>query len=336
MRLADFDYTLPEELIAQEPLEPRDAARLLVLDRGTDRMAHGRVRELPDVLRAGDLLVANRSRVLPARVRGRLRGGGAAELLLLRRLSAGTWQALARPARRLRPGDVVAITPTLRLKVKAAFVAGVRDIEVDSDDGDRDAALLAAGSTPLPPYIHGWQGDPERYQTIFADTDGSAAAPTAGLHFTSDLLQRLAESDVGFGTLVLHVGLDTFRPITQADAANHHIHREWYSVPADLEAQIARTRADGGRIVAVGTTSVRALESWAATGDVDGWTDLFIRPGHRFAVVDALITNFHLPRSTLLMLVSAFVGRERILAAYAEAIRERYRFYSFGDAMLVL
>jgi S-adenosylmethionine:tRNA ribosyltransferase-isomerase len=336
-RLSDFDYTLPEELIAQEPLEPRDAARLLVLDRAVARIQHHHVRELPDLLRAGDLLVANRSRVLPARVRGRLRGGGAAEFLLLRRLSPGKWQALARPARRLRPGDIVEVTSALRVQVTAVYAEGLRDIETQFDDaGDADAALLAAGSTPLPPYIRGWHGDPARYQTIFADADGSAAAPTAGLHFTADLLQRLTASGVGFGTLVLHVGLDTFRPVTEADAANHHMHQEWYTVPPDLQAQIARTRADGGRIVAVGTTSVRALEAWAATGNCEGWTDLFILPGHRFTVVDALVTNFHLPRSTLLMLVCAFAGREPVLAAYAEAIRERYRFYSFGDAMLLL
>jgi len=337
MRLSDFNYTLPQELIAQEPLEPRDAARLLVLDRTGARVAHHHVRELPELLRPGDLLVANRSRVLPARVRGRLRGGGTAELLLLRCLSAGKWQALARPARRLRPGDIVAVSDTLRVQVTAAFAEGVREIEVNQESGgDADAALLAAGSMPLPPYIRGWHGDPERYQTIFADTDGSAAAPTAGLHFTKNVLRRLADAGIGFGTLVLHVGLDTFRPVTEANAASHQMHHEWYTVPPELQAQIAQTRAAGGRIVAVGTTSVRALESWAAMGNCEGWTDLFILPGHRFTVVDALITNFHLPRSTLLMLVSAFAGRERVLAAYAEAIRERYRFYSFGDAMLVL
>jgi S-adenosylmethionine:tRNA ribosyltransferase-isomerase len=336
MRLADFDYALPEASIAQEPLEPRDAARLFVLDRTSATPAHHHVRDLPDLLRPGDLLVANRSRVLPARVLGRLHGGGKAEFLLLRRLSPGRWQALARPARRLRPGDIVTITPELRVQVCEAFAEGVRDIEAHSENGDADAALLAAGSTPLPPYIHGWLGDPARYQTVFADTDGSAAAPTAGLHFTTELLQRLSDNGIAFGGLVLHVGLDTFRPITQANAAAHHMHREWYTVPPHLQTQIARTRAAGGRIVAVGTTSVRALESWAATGNVEGWTDLFILPGHRFAVVDALMTNFHLPRSTLLMLVSAFAGRERVLAAYAEAVRERYRFYSFGDAMLLV
>ena len=337
MRLDDFDYALPSELIAQEPLEPRDSARLLVLDRAGAGVAHHHVRELPELLRPGDLLVANRSRVLPARVRGKLRGGGTAEFLLLRRLSKGRWQALARPARRLRPGDVVAISETLRVRVTAAFAAGLREIEAESENEENpDAALLKAGSVPLPPYIRGWHGDPERYQTIFADTEGSAAAPTAGLHFTPELLQRLADSKIGFGTLVLHVGLDTFRPVTEGDAASHQMHQEWYTVPPELQAQIAQTRGAGGRIVAVGTTSVRALESWAATGDCQGWTDLFILPGHRFALVDALITNFHLPHSTLLMLVSAFAGRERILAAYAEAIRARYRFYSFGDAMLVL
>jgi S-adenosylmethionine:tRNA ribosyltransferase-isomerase len=338
LRLSDFDYTLPAELIAQEPLEPRDAARLLVVDRAVDRIAHRHVRELPELLRPGDLLVANRSRVLSARVRGRLSGGGTAEFLLLRRLAPGNWQALARPARRLRIGDVITVTSTLHVQVTQVLPAGLREIQAHAADdaGDPDAALLSAGSVPLPPYIRGWHGDPERYQTIFADTDGSAAAPTAGLHFTSDLLQRLAEAGVGFGTLVLHVGLDTFRPVTEADAASHQMHQEWYTVPPDLQTQIARTRADGGRIVAVGTTSVRALESWAATGNCEGWTGLFILPGHRFTAVDALITNFHLPRSTLLMLVSAFAGRDRVLAAYAEAIHERYRFYSFGDAMLVL
>src|SRR6266851_3271665 len=238
MRLADFDYTLPQELIAQEPLEPRDAARLLVLDRAIARIQHHQVRELPDLLRAGDLLVANRSRVLPARVRGRLRGGGTAEFLLLRRLSPGKWQALARPARRLRPGDIVEVTPTLRVHVASVFPAGLREIEVHAADDaqDVDAALLASGAVPLPPYIHGWRGDPERYQTIFADTDGSAAAPTAGLHFTSHLLRRLTHARVRGGTLVLHVGLSTFRPITRPDTAAHHMYREWCSLTADRRA----------------------------------------------------------------------------------------------------
>jgi S-adenosylmethionine:tRNA ribosyltransferase-isomerase len=335
MQLSDFDYALPPERIAQTPIEPRDAARLLVLERSTGTITHRQVRDLPDLLRAGDVLVANRSRVLPARINGTLRGGGRAELLLLSRLGAGRWEALCRPARRLRAGDLVQITEGLSVRVVGARSEGLREISVESESGDADAALLAAGSTPLPPYIRGWIGDPERYQTIFADTEGSAAAPTAGLHFTAELLDRLRASGVQLATIVLHVGLDTFRPITENDPRAHHIHREWYEVPAEARATIEETRARGRRVVAVGTTVVRALESWATTGADEGWTDLFILPGHRFALVDALITNFHLPRSSLLMLVSAFAGRERILAAYADAIDRHYRFYSFGDAMFL-
>jgi S-adenosylmethionine:tRNA ribosyltransferase-isomerase len=199
-----------------------------------------------------------------------------------------------------------------------------------------DAELLAAGSTPLPPYIRGWLGDPERYQTVFADVEGSAAAPTAGLHFTTELLHQLDQRGVLVATLLLHVGLDTFRPVTEADPRDHRIHREWYSIPPEVQQRVEQTRAKGGRIVAVGTTSVRALETWAATGTTEGWTDLFILPGHRFRLVDALLTNFHLPQSSLLMLICAFAGRERVLATYADAIRLCYRFFSFGDAMLLV
>lgn len=331
MRLSDFDYDLPPELIAQTPMEPRDAARLLVLDRASEALQHRHVRDLPELLRPGDMVVANRSRVLPARVRGRLRGGGSAELLLLRRLAPGRWQALGRPARRLRAGDTVAIGDSLQVRITAAHSAGLREIEVDSDN-----ALLAAGGTPLPPYIRGWSGDPERYQTVFADAEGSAAAPTAGLHLTSELIQRLRERGISFATVVLHVGLDTFRPITEADPRAHHIHQEWFTVPRATAEQLALTRERGGRVVAIGTTVVRTLETWAANGQTEGWTDLFILPGHTFKAVDVLLTNFHLPKSSLLILVSAFAGRGRVLSAYAEAKRLAYRFYSFGDAMLVL
>jgi S-adenosylmethionine:tRNA ribosyltransferase-isomerase len=341
MRLSDFDYELPEWLIAQQPLEPRDAARLLVLHRATNQIEHRHVRDLTSLLRAGDLLVANRSRVLPARIRGRLHGGGQAELLLLKRLGDGHWEALARPARRLRPGDAVTVNDALSVRIVAAAAEGVRVVEpVLAGDvvagQNADAALLAAGSVPVPPYIRGWIGDPDRYQTIFADVDGSAAAPTAGLHFTRGLLDRLASGQIGFTTLVLHVGLDTFRPVAADDPRHHHMHREWYDIPATVQAQIAATRASGGRIVAVGTTVVRALEAWARSGQTEDWTDLFITPGFQFNLVDALLTNFHLPRSTLLMLVSAFAGRDHILAAYEVARAHRYRFYSFGDAMLLL
>jgi S-adenosylmethionine:tRNA ribosyltransferase-isomerase len=330
MRTADFDYELPEELIAQTPVEPRDAARLLVLDRSTGRIDHRFIRDLPNLLEPGDLLVANRSRVLPARILGRLRGGGHAEVLLLRRLEAGRWQALVRPARRLRVGDVIIVNPDLSVRVSAVQAEGLREIEVESD-----AALLAAGSVPLPPYIRSWHGDPERYQTIFADVEGSAAAPTAGLHFTPPLLHALAERGVGFETLVLHVGLDTFRPLTTDDPHQHRMHSEWYSIPPQLRSRISETRSRGRRVVAVGTTTVRALESSAHRGIDEGDTDLLILPGHEFRHIDAMLTNFHLPRSTLLMLVSAFAGTAPIRAAYTEAIRKRYRFYSFGDAMLI-
>jgi S-adenosylmethionine:tRNA ribosyltransferase-isomerase len=273
--------------------------------------------------------------VLPARILARRAGGGSAEFLLLRKLAPGHWLTLARPARRLRVGDIVSVGDDVQLTVTSAQPDGIREIDVHSDQADPDATLLAHGRVPLPPYIHGWIGDAERYQTIFADADGSAAAPTAGLHFSQDLLERLGERDIYFEKLVLHVGLDTFRPIAQDDPLAHRMHREWYSVPPSVQQLVRRTRAKGARVIAVGTTSVRALEAWAATGQPEGWTDLFIVPGHRFAVVDSLLTNFHLPRSTLLMLVSAFAGRERVLAAYTEATRQRYRFYSFGDAMLI-
>jgi S-adenosylmethionine:tRNA ribosyltransferase-isomerase len=336
MRTADFDYALPEDLIAQEPMEPRDSARLLVVRRDESSFAHQHVHELPTLLEPGDLLVANRSRVLPARIVGRLRGGGRAELLLLRKLAPARWEVLGRPARRLRVGDAVELGADLRLRVSAVGAEGVREIEVESERADPDAALLALGSVPLPPYIHGWLGDPERYQTVFADVEGSAAAPTAGLHFTPRLIDALAERGVGFETLVLHVGLDTFRPITVDDPRGHRMHSEWFAVPPLLRQQVEATRSSHKRVVAVGTTSVRALESWAQRGTEEGWTDMFIVPGHEFRSVDALLTNFHLPRSTLLMLVSAFAGLDLIRAAYAEAIRERYRFFSFGDAMLIL
>jgi S-adenosylmethionine:tRNA ribosyltransferase-isomerase len=335
MQLSDFDYDLPAERIAQAPIEPRDAARLLVLDRGSDALRHRHVRDLPDLLRPGDLVVANRSRVLPARVYGQMKGGGRAELLLLRRLAAGRWQALCRPARRLRLGDDVRVGDGLSLAIDAVGPEGLRDIRVITAAPDADAALLAVGSTPLPPYIRGWVGDPERYQTVFADTEGSAAAPTAGLHLTRDLLDRLHQRGVEFATVILHVGLDTFRPVSEADPRTHHIHREWCVVPSATRESFARTRRHGGRVVAVGTTVVRTLEAWTVTGQSEGWTDLFILPGHQFLAVDALMTNFHLPQSTLLMLVSAFAGRERVLAAYAAAISQGYRFYSFGDAMLI-
>ncbi|MBI2756314.1 MAG: tRNA preQ1(34) S-adenosylmethionine ribosyltransferase-isomerase QueA [Chloroflexi bacterium] len=338
MRIDEFDYLLPAESIAQTPAEPRDSARLLVVRRGSDTYEDRNVFDLPDLLQAGDLVVVNRSRVLPARVLGRLASGGQAELLLLRRLAPGRWQALARPARRLRIGASFLAAGGVRAEVVGVGDAGQREIRVINPDSPEagDAALLAAGSVPLPPYIHGWVGDPERYQTIFATDPGSAAAPTAGLHFTPDLVARLRAARVDVQEVVLHVGLDTFRPVGEEDPAQHRMHQEWYVVPSPTRSAVQQTRLRGGRVVAVGTTCVRSLEAWSATGQAEGWTDLFILPGFRFQVVDALLTNFHLPRSTLLMLVSAFAGREPVLDAYAEAVRRGYRFFSFGDATLFL
>ena len=348
MQTGDFDYHLPPERIAQRPAEPRDASRLLTLRRAGGAIEHRRFRDLPDYLRAGDLMVFNRSRVIPARLHGiEQRSGAAVEILLVRRLEPGIWQALGRPGRRLRPGAAVAIAaasadtdrPPVSIAIVAAHENGLRTVAVSDE-----TALDGVGELPLPPYIKETPSDPERYQTIYADAPGSVAAPTAGLHFTDRMLDAIRAAGVGLAWVTLHVGLDTFRPVRGEDIGQHQIHTEWYELPADTAAAINATRTRGGRIIAVGTTTVRTLEQAgqdaaaaqrptlsAAAGDAD----LFILPGHQFRVVDAMLTNFHLPRSTLLMLVSAFAGREQILAAYREAIAAEYRFYSFGDAMLL-
>jgi S-adenosylmethionine:tRNA ribosyltransferase-isomerase len=333
---SDFDYELPSELIAQTPIEPRDAARLLVIDRGTGALAHRQVSDLPDLLHPGDVLVVNRTRVLPARLHARRApSGGRVELLLLRKQGNGRWQVLARPARRLAIGMALEVEPHgPMLTVVGVGESGVREVLLAADPS-AEARLLAAGSVPLPPYIHGYQGDPERYQTMFASEPGSAAAPTAGLHFTPRLVERLEAAGVQLAEIVLHVGLDTFRPVLEEDPRRHRMHREWYQVPDRAQAQLGAARAEGRRIVAVGTTSVRTLETWAESGRAEGWSELFIRPGFHFQRVDALLTNFHLPRTTLLMLVSAFASAALVRAAYASAIAHCYRFYSFGDAMLI-
>ena len=342
-----FDYELPSELIAQAPAEPRDSSRLLVLDRASGRLEHTVSREIGRWLRPGDLLVVNRSRVVPARLAARRRpGGGAAEILLLRRREPGAWEALVRPGRRLTPGAEVELGDGIVGRVVERTPAGGRLIQFTHDDGladDVDAAVLALGRLPLPPYIHDYTGDPERYQTVYGDQPGSAAAPTAGLHFTPGLLASLQAQGIGLAAVTLHVGLDTFRPVKAEDLSMHEIHRETCTVRPETARAVSRARATGGRVVAVGTTTVRSLETAAGVGGEDGeivpWsgeTSLFIVPGYRYRIVNAMVTNFHLPRSTLLALVSAFAGRERILAAYAEAIREGYRFFSFGDAMLIV
>ena len=347
-RTSDFDYVLPEERIAQTPVEPRDASRLLVLDRNQPdgQLEHRTFRDLTEYLHPGDLMVFNRSRVIPARLYGtEAHSGARVEVLLVRRQEPGIWQALGRPGRRLRMGARVTVeahdgTGSAQVEILETLENGLRLVRVSDD-----SALDGLGELPLPPYIKETPDDPDRYQTVYADAPGSVAAPTAGLHFTDDLLERIRGMGVSVAWVTLHVGLDTFRPIHGENIAEHKIHTEWFDLPQETAEAINETRERGGRVIAVGTTSVRTLEHvanlnrghgtdriGAATGDAD----LFIVPGYSYKLVDAMLTNFHLPRSTLLMLVSAFAGRERILAAYEEAVRREYRFYSFGDAMLLL
>lgn len=342
LRIEDYDYALPPERIAQQPAEPRDAARLMVLDRRSGQVSHHVFAELDTLLRPEDVLIANRTRVVPARLLGRKHPtGGQVEALLLRQTGPGEWEALVRPGRRLAPGARVRFSrddEAIEAEVADRLPGGHRLLRFAEDlDAERLARL---GHVPLPPYIKGWVGDPERYQTVYGDRPGSAAAPTAGLHFTPQLLDRLRARGIRMEYLTLHVGPDTFRPIRGDDVRKHEMHAEWIEVPAPVITAIQEARRRGGRAVAVGTTTVRALEGAAAAGagaaGWSGWTRLYITPGHRFQLVDAMITNFHLPRSTLLVLVSAFAGRERILAAYQEAINRGYRFYSFGDAMLLI
>lgn len=330
--LDDFDYDLPDDRIAQTPIEPRDAARLLV-DRGTHEPLDTRVAALPDILRPGDLLVVNETKVIPARLALRRATGGAAEVLLLEPLDGAreVWEALVRPAKRLRVGEVLrsdAGDPVVEIgeRTAAGDTFEVRLLgSVDSLD-----VLEEHGEMPLPPYITERLADPERYQTVYAREPGSSAAPTAGLHFTSDLLARVEQRGIGVAEVELVVGLDTFRPITEDDPLDHRMHTERYRVPAET---MQRCR-DAERVVAVGTTSVRALESAAATGELEGRTDIFIHEGFDWQVVDLMMTNFHLPRTTLLMMIDAFVG-PRWRALYDEALAADYRFLSFGDAMLL-
>jgi S-adenosylmethionine:tRNA ribosyltransferase-isomerase len=353
-----FDYALPPELIAQTPIEPRDASRLLVVHRDTGALEHRAFRDIGAYLRPGDLLVANRSRVIPARLRGvKVPSGGAVELLLLAvRADRGPdhWEALVRPGRRMHLGQRLTFgNGALLAEILERTPAGGRIVRLEAPAGEVAAALAQVGSMPLPPYIHTPLGDPERYQTVYAREPGSAAAPTAGLHFTPELLAELEAQGVGVAYVTLHIGLDTFRPIEETDVSQHHIHTEAIDLDASTAARINATRAAGGRIVAVGTTAVRVLESAAAqvaqesavaagqaaegvVAPFHGRTALYITPGYHFRAVDALLTNFHLPRSTLIVLVSAFASRELILRAYAEAVARRYRFYSFGDAMLLV
>ena len=358
--ISDFDYELPQGLVAQTPIEPRDASRLLVLNRAMGSIEHAHFRDIGRYLRPGDLLIANQSRVIPARLLGkRAETGGAVELLLLNErpdLGPDHWETLVRPGRRLREGACLVFGndnggETLHAEILQRTEAGGRVVRFWIDgDGMREVAypitrarqlIDVIGRMPLPPYIHETLQDPERYQTVYARITGSAAAPTAGLHFTPRLLDELRRQGVRVGFVTLHVGLDTFRPVEVEDFREHTMHSEEIDLNEETARLIQQTKQAGGRVVAVGTTAVRVLESVASFFDGEirpyrGATRLFITPGYRFQVVDAMITNFHLSRSTLLLLVSAFASKALIEKAYAEAIRERYRFFSFGDAMLML
>jgi len=339
MKTTDFDYSLPVERIAQTPVEPRHSSKLLVLDRAKTELEHRTFWQISDYLNAGDLLVINQTRVIPGRIYARKATGGRVELLLLRRIDLITWEALV-GGKRVRTGTELKLEDGPEAEVTAELDGSRRIITFAEPV---ESYLGQAGQMPLPPYIHERLTDPERYQTVYARDAGSAAAPTAGLHFTPDLMTFLEAREVQFARVTLHVGLDTFAPVTEDDPLEHKIHTEWCELTSETADLINQTKSRGGRIIAVGTTSVRTLESaasfaatGAAVGAFTGPTNLFILPGYSFKAVDAMITNFHLPKSTLLMLVSAFAGRERILAAYTEAIRQNYRFYSFGDAMLIL
>jgi S-adenosylmethionine:tRNA ribosyltransferase-isomerase len=367
MKTSDFDYNLPPALIAQRPLPQRDASRLLVLHKTNGSIEHRRFTDLPDYLHPGDILVANNSRVIPARLYGRKRSGGQVEILLLEQIDELRWQALV-GGRRITAGTSISLherdgrESQVTATITAELEGPQREITFSRPIGPLLARL---GHTPLPPYIHEPLDDAERYQTVYANPPGSSAAPTAGLHFTPDLLLSLREKGVLFETCTLHVGLDTFKPVEAEQVQAHTIHSEWATLSPEAARRINEVKLAGGRLVAVGTTAVRTLETAAlrsagiagslqtmsqrdASGETSnicpwqpvvaftGPTDLFIYPGYRFRAVDAMITNFHLPQSTLLMLVSAFAGREQVLTAYETAIREKYRFYSFGDAMLIL
>ncbi|NQS76508.1 MAG: tRNA preQ1(34) S-adenosylmethionine ribosyltransferase-isomerase QueA [Peptococcaceae bacterium] len=341
MHIADFDYYLPQELIAQDPVAERDSSRLMVVRLDRAGLEHRQFSDLTDYLRPGDALIINDTKVIPARLMGYREATGArVEVLLLKQLDARRWEVLVRPGKKARPGT--------RLVFKNNFLAcrildnteyGGRVAEMEFT-GSFAEVLDQVGVMPLPPYIKKPLLDQERYQTVYARLAGSAAAPTAGLHFTAGLLGRIRAMGVAVAPILLHVGLGTFRPVKEEDITKHHMHEEYYEVPAETVAVIDEARRCGGRIIAVGTTTTRCLESAAGCNGrlqpSSGWTNIFIYPGYRFRVIDGLVTNFHLPKSTLLMMVSALAGREKIMAAYQEAVQYRYRFFSFGDAMLIV
>lgn len=341
MKTSDFYYDLPEELIAQKPVYPRDSSRLMVIDRKKDTIEHRIFRDVIEYLNPGDVLVVNETRVIPARLYGvKAETGGAIEFLLLKRLNLTDWEVILKPGKRAKPGaEFIFGEGKLKATILSIGEDGGRTVRF-TWDGVFEEILDELGQMPLPPYIHERLEDRNRYQTVYAKTDGSAAAPTAGLHFTPELLDRIREKGIDVVPVLLHVGLGTFRPVKEENVDDHHMHSEYYEVTEEQAKRINAARNGGGRVICVGTTSVRTLETVADDSGVihagSGFTQIFIKPGVRIKAVDALITNFHLPESTLLMLVSAFIGRETALKAYETAVKERYRFFSFGDAMLIL
>ena len=340
MKTSDFYYDLPQELIAQDPLEDRSSSRLMVLDKKTGQVEHRIFRDIVDYLNPGDCLVVNNTKVIPARLMGVKEDTGAhIEVLLLKRKADNVWETLVKPGKKARPGARIDFGDgLLKAEVLEVVDEGNRLIQFEFD-GIFEEILDKLGQMPLPPYITHQLKDKNRYQTVYAKHEGSAAAPTAGLHFTPELLEKIQEKGIKLAHVTLHVGLGTFRPVKVDDVTQHHMHSEFYMVEEEQARLINETKAAGGRVICVGTTSCRTLES--ATGEDgilkagSGWTEIFIYPGYRFKIMDALITNFHLPESTLLMLVSAFADKEKIMKAYEEAVRERYRFFSFGDAMFI-
>jgi len=341
MKTSDFFYDLPEELIAQDPLEDRTASRLLVLDRKTGAVKHKIFSDVIDYLNKGDCLVINNTRVIPARLIGEKEGtGGKVEVLLLKRRADDVWETLVKPGKKLKPGAKITFGDgRLRAEVLEVVEEGNRLVKFYYE-GIFEEILDSLGEMPLPPYITHKLEDKEMYQTVYAKFDGSAAAPTAGLHFTKELLNKIEEKGIKIASITLHVGLGTFRPVKVDDVNNHHMHTEWYEVNAEAAEIINETKRNGGRVICVGTTSCRTIESVADENGYmkakTGETDIFIYPGYKFKIMDGLITNFHLPESTLVMLVSAFAGKENVLAAYETAVKERYRFFSFGDAMILI
>ena len=337
--LSDFDYELPEERIAQVPIEPRNASRLMVLDPVKKTILHRHFYDLKEFLVPGDTLIFNDTRVMPARLIGhRENTGGKVEVFLLRRLDATHWETLVKPGKKARPGNCIVFSEELRCTITDHTDFGGRIVAFQFD-GVFEEILDRLGETPLPPYIHEKLEDKERYQTVYNREEGSAAAPTAGLHFTKEQMQELREMGVNLGFVTLHVGLGTFRPVNVENIKQHEMHKEFYRISEETAKLVMDTKRAGHRVIAVGTTSIRTLESAAlAPGKIEGrsgWTEIFIYPGYDFKIVDALITNFHLPKSTLIMLISAFGGRKFILDAYRTALKENYRFFSFGDAMFL-